>query len=96
MDLNTAKGQKVVFLNRNGYDPEREHAASILETGAEYTVQNIKISNSYSSVRVAEFPDTSFNTVMFENVGSDWARTQEWNDDYYSRYPDEIGAPGFF
>lgn len=58
-------GRKVYFLNKNGYDSEREYAATFFEEGQVLTVQEIYVGRSNSKVSFVECPDKTFNTVMF-------------------------------
>ncbi len=67
MDIYTKPGKKVKFLNKNGYDWQKEEAAKVLNTEDEYTVVDIDIGGWMSDVYLEGFPHP-FNTVMFENV----------------------------
>ncbi|MGE7726954.1 hypothetical protein [Bacillus cereus] len=58
-------GRKVYFLNKNGYDSEREHAATFFEEGQVLTVKEIYVGRSNSKVEFVEHPLKKFNTVMF-------------------------------
>lgn len=69
MDIMSKPGTKVKFLNRNGWDHERDGASEFLNTHDTYTVKYIRIGGWTSYVQLTEFPTKSFNTVMFENVG---------------------------
>ena len=69
MDIMSKPGTKVKFLNRNGWDHERDAANEILNIHDTYTVKYIRIGSWKSYVQLIEFPTSSFNTVMFENVG---------------------------
>ena len=57
-------GDKMIFLNRNGYDAERERAAEAFETGQEYTVKSIDIGGWSSSICFEEVHG-AWNSVMF-------------------------------
>ena len=67
MDINTKVGQYITFLGRNGYDTELQHAKDVLELGQRYRVDRIEVGNWSSTVRLVEFPECWFNTVMFAN-----------------------------
>lgn len=69
MDIMSKPGTKVKFLNRNGWDHEREVASNFLNIHDTYTVKCIRIGGWQSYVQLTELPTKSFNTVMFENVG---------------------------
>lgn len=58
-------GRKVEFLNRNGYEKQREDAQKYFHTGQILTVQEIYVGSSSSEVEFVEFPGKRFNTVMF-------------------------------
>jgi len=61
------RGDKVVFLNKNGYDSEREHAARVFEEGQILTVDTVRIgmSKSYYKFKNLQY---EYNTVMFEKL----------------------------
>lgn len=61
-------GRKVRFLNDNGWDSEREHAAEFFEEGQILTVKEIYVGRSNSDVEFEELPGKKFNTVMFADV----------------------------
>lgn len=65
MDIYSARGTTVYFLNKNGYDFEREEAAKIFSEGQSLTVKRVDVHNSSSSVEFEEQPGKWFNTVMF-------------------------------
>jgi len=58
------KGSKVRFLNRNGYDMERERAAKVFDTENAYTVKSCHV-GGWSSDYSFEEVDGLWNTVMF-------------------------------
>lgn len=69
MRLNAPKGQQIAYLFQNqepwgGHDPR-----GLLEPGAIYTVKETIVYKSVSYVRLVEYPDKEFNTVMFEEAG---------------------------
>jgi len=63
-------GRKVVFLNDNGYDIQREHANRYFSEGNILTVKEIYVGRSSSEVEFEEWPNKMFNTVMFADVES--------------------------
>lgn len=67
MRLDTKPGEKVRFLNQNGYDYERTIAAELLDTETEYEVEFVDVGDFRSSVKLKGFR-IFFNTVMFENI----------------------------
>lgn len=62
------EGRKVVFLNDNGYDMERQYANQFFTDGDVLTVKEIYVGRSSSEVEFIEFPNKRFNTVMFADV----------------------------
>lgn len=67
-DGSSPEGRKVVFLNENGWDGEREHANKFFTEGQVLTVKEIYVGRSSSEVEFEELPDKRFNTVMFADV----------------------------
>lgn len=65
MDIYSAPGTTVYFLNKNGYDSQRTEAAKIFTEGQALTVKNIDVGGWSSSVEFEELPGKWFNTVMF-------------------------------
>lgn len=65
MDIYSAPGTTVYFLDENGYDCQRMQAAEIFTRGQALTVKRIDIGNWSSSVEFEELPGKWFNTVMF-------------------------------
>ena len=60
-------GTKVVYLDENGYDSDKEYAHRAgLQKGKMYTLSGMEIGGSHSTLWLEEFPDKSFNTVMFK------------------------------
>lgn len=62
------QGRKVRFLNKNGYDMDREYAAKHFKEGQLLTVKEIYVGRSSSNVEFEDLPGKEFNTVMFEDV----------------------------
>lgn len=58
------EGTEVRFLNKNGYDFEREQAAAIFDTDKTYTISGVDIGNWSSTYQFEGIPG-HFNTVMF-------------------------------
>lgn len=61
-------GRKVFFLGKNGYDSERKTASNLFAIRQILTVEEIYVSRSSSKVEFKEYPNKSFNTVMFADV----------------------------
>lgn len=61
-------GRKVVYLNDNGYEFDREYANQYFSKGQVLTVKEIYVGRSSSKVEFAEVPDKTFNTVMFADL----------------------------
>ncbi len=84
MSLKTPSGAKVKVTSQtanNGYDPDKKQVREMLEIGKEYTVKDMMVGRSESSVRLEELPEARFNTVMFVNASEfseaesfDWFR----------------------
>lgn len=69
MDIFKAKdGSKVRFLNKNGYEFERNKAAEFLVEGQVYTVDRVEIHNWHTDVWLKEVPGFRFNSVHFDDV----------------------------
>lgn len=62
------EGRKVVYLNKNGYDMERDRANKHFKEGQILTIKEIYVGRSSSEVEFIELPDNRFNTVMFDDV----------------------------
>ena len=61
------KGTRVRFLNKNGYDMERERAFKEIGEGRIVTVKTCSVGRSSSNYTFEEVPG-SWNTVMFEKI----------------------------
>jgi hypothetical protein len=61
-------GEKVIFLDENGYEGERSNARDFFTKGQVLTVADISIGGWASSYKFEEVPDKFFNTVMFKPV----------------------------
>lgn len=64
------RGTKVHFLNKNGYDGERERAAAALADHDVVTVKECRIGSSSSTYEFEEV-EGKWNTVMFARLGED-------------------------
>lgn len=62
------EGRKVIFLDENGYDIQREHARRYFKKGDVLTVKEIYVGRSSSEVEFIELPSQKFNTVMFADA----------------------------
>lgn len=87
MDLNTADGEKVVFIGSNGWPGEAEKAQQFLTVGEPLTVACIDVSQSSSTVTFVEAPERRFNTVMFKNLGHSWKRRHWFSECYLGIQP---------
>jgi hypothetical protein len=65
---------QVIYLNRQGYDSDREEANQYLKEGEIYTVLHAEQTDDYTYFLV-EYPSVGFNSVMFEPIG--WEETYE-------------------
>lgn len=68
---------KAKFLNKNGYDFERERAAKVFDLDKEYTIKSGEMYSSSSNITFEEV-EGKWNTVMFD---FDWGAVK-WNDAY--------------
>ena len=64
MDIYSRPGTKVVFHGRGGYPSQIEDAKKILTLGGVYTVSDMDVGHSRSSVSLVEIHGY-FNTVLF-------------------------------
>lgn len=61
----TTSGDRVIFMDKNGYPHQREGAAKAgLKAGQEYTVSEVEVSQSRTDLALEGVPGT-FNSVMF-------------------------------
>lgn len=81
MDINSAVGTTVTFLNKNGYDSERARANAVFSTDKTYTVEHMEVGQSSSTVQFAEVAGR-WNTVMFDNATDDY-ETYDWFGDSF-------------
>jgi predicted nucleic-acid-binding protein len=72
VNIYAQEGCKVRFLNRNGYEMDREKAldCELIEDEI-YTVDHTDVGNWHTNVYLKEVPDIPFNSVMFEDVESE-------------------------
>lgn len=59
-------GDKLVFLNRHGYDHERLEAAGFMKEGDVLTLKRIRVGDWSHSLEFEELPGKRFNGVMFD------------------------------
>jgi|GEM_PF-2924394 len=59
---------QLIYLNRNGYDEDREDANLYLKEGEIYTLLFAEESSDYTDFFLVEFPYVGFNSVMFEPI----------------------------
>ena len=55
-----------VATGKNGYQGDKDYLKKHIEIGKEYTLLDMNVSQSSSSLRLKELPDKSFNTVQFD------------------------------
>ena len=73
------KGDKVRFLNRNGYDHQLNEARALFKPGAILTVESVNVS-SWTSYYQFRDVKGRFNTVMFEPVPEIPTEKLDWVD----------------
>ena len=63
------QGRKIVFLNKGGYELQREFANEFFEEGQILTIKEIEVGSWSSEVYVEECErNMGFNTVMFADL----------------------------
>jgi hypothetical protein len=68
MNIYSKHGDKVIFLNQNGLEQQRDRAIFMgLIPLNVYTVNRIEVGSWSSQVELIEFPDLWLNTVMFDD-----------------------------
>jgi len=68
MNIYAKKGHKVVFTNTdNGFELDKAKAREFLKTGETYTIESTDVGGWITYVTLIEFPDQTFNSVMFED-----------------------------
>lgn len=66
----TKKGDRVRFLNENGYDSERKEAAVILDEAKTYVVEFVNVGSWRTALKLEGVPGF-FNSVMFASVAGE-------------------------
>ncbi len=67
MNIYAKPGDKVVFLDENGHDWQREEARKLMKKYRVYTVDHTDVGGFHTDVYLKEFPDEFFNAVMFDD-----------------------------
>jgi hypothetical protein len=68
MDIYATNGDRVCYANfLAGGDDDYVKCEKYLTRGGVYTVDKTVVHNYYTTVYLLEFPDISFNSVMFED-----------------------------
>jgi hypothetical protein len=67
LNIYSREGDKLIFLDKNGDDGEREKAKKWLKKGEIYTVDHVDVFKYSTTVYLKEFPGKGFNMVMFRN-----------------------------
>lgn len=65
VDIHVAPGQKVFYLDENGYESEREYARKFLSKHQELTIWQTDIGRWRTDFQFVECPNVWFNSVMF-------------------------------
>lgn len=66
MSLDAKRGDKVRYcFTTYGLEVDQKKAAGFLKPGYIYTVDHVDVHDSWSLVRLQEFPNVWFNTVLF-------------------------------
>jgi hypothetical protein len=61
-------GDKLVFLDKNGYDHDLVEARKLMKKGDVVTLRDMRVGDWSSLMYFEEFPDKGFNSVMFDKV----------------------------
>lgn len=85
------KGSKVCYMDRGGYDKEREWANKHLVKGQVYTIDRIEIHQSSTTVYLDEVPDHGFNSMYFNDVfeeknGIDYGRIHQLTNAEFTHF----------
>lgn len=70
MNIYAKNGDKVIVTNlskNNGYSVDKEKVAKYLKVGIPYEVLETHPEDFNTDVTLKEFPEFSFNSVMFED-----------------------------
>ena len=63
------KGEKIVYCNfKSGFEKDIEKANKYLEKNSVYTVEKIYVKLWKTEIYLEEFPETSFNSCIFDRV----------------------------
>ncbi|MEB4780810.1 hypothetical protein P5G60_03345 [Paenibacillus jamilae] len=89
--LKAKKGCKVRYMNRGGYDKDREWANKHLVKGQAYTIDQVEIHQSSTTVYLAEVPGHGFNSVCFDDVfeekdGIDYGRIHQLTNAEFTHF----------
>jgi hypothetical protein len=98
MNIYAKEGDKVVYAYpENGYKPEQEKAAKMLELGKTYTVQATDVDSWATQVYLKEFTNVAFNSVLFEDLDKEQNHAiafANWIHKYADKYMDKWGLYG--
>lgn len=68
MDINSKHGDKIIYLfPENGSPYDHEICSELLKYKMVYTVDEMSVGRCMSRVKLIEFGDKWFNSVMFDN-----------------------------
>ncbi|OSA95739.1 UNVERIFIED_ORG: hypothetical protein B2H93_04775 [Clostridium botulinum] len=79
---------KIIYTGEGGYKLDREYADKVLEVGKEYTLETVDVDSWNSDVYLKEFPNKTFNSVLFE--GKDGF---DFMEEYLNEYDEEHYNP---
>lgn len=65
VDIYVTPGQKVFYLDENGYDSDREYARKFLSKHQELTILMSDVGGWRTEFQFEEVPGKWFNSVMF-------------------------------
>lgn len=68
MNINNNNVRKIKCVRNDSDVIDCNNMEHLLTIGGEYTVTNVDVHNWYTMIKLEEFPDMEFNSVLFEEV----------------------------
>lgn len=80
MDIFNNNKRKIICVNNNDSDACGFNGTGYLLTvGTEYTLVDTEVHGWHTRVTLEEFPDTQFNSVLFEEIDEHQKIIDRWN-----------------
>jgi len=89
MNIESKKGDKVIFTGKGGYDSENEYARNHLKVDQIYVVDYTIIHNFNTEVILEGFPKKKFNSVLFDDANV----AEEYHSDIIESLTNEQPKP---